>query len=213
MLGSKIDLKNVQLALLLSNLRQNLDLHRVIGLNADELKKLGLGESFWGAVQQSAHDEIVLLLCKIYEREDQYERNSIPGVINALPSSKYTETQRASVVRFGKKYGNTAPSVCLKCHLQDTLRLFVEANADTFNRIRKFRNKFGAHSEHGAKPTSLPSHKSFETLFDFGVDFYKMISDGILGVGPALMGGYVGVGTIKLMKKLGIEKPQFSFTN
>ena len=213
MSSSKISSKNVQLAQMLSNLRQNIDLHRVIGLNVDQLKKYGVTHSFWGLIQQSAQDEIILLLCKIYEREDQYERNSIPGVINAFQQSEGSDEQRVAVARFGEKYGNTSSCTCFRCHLQETIKLFGESNADTFTRIRKLRNKFGAHSEHGAKSASLPSHERFETLFEFGEDFYRTISNDILDVGPAPIDKRVGIGTLQLMKKLGIENPQLNFMN
>jgi hypothetical protein len=77
--------------------------------------------------------------------------------------------------------------------------------------LKKFRDRFGAHSEHGAALESLPSVDEFEELFEFADSFYRLVSDALLDVGPALIGAQVAIGTLRVMKRLGIQKPRIDF--
>jgi hypothetical protein len=57
-----------------------------------------------------------------------------------------------------------------------------------------FRNQHAAHSQFAAKLASLPSIDEFEAIFDFCGDFYKLISGGILDIGPASFRPDAGMG-------------------
>lgn len=207
MLISKADQKNYNVAGLLKNLRQYLDIYRMIGLNIPALKEHGGNDNFWALIQLALHDDIVLSICKIYEDEDRWQRNSIPGVIRSIPDEVFSEGQRAAVARFGRQYGNHTPcSVCVRCHLKATLDQFTKDQKDAFRRIRHQRDKFGAHSEYGAKAEKLPLYEKYEVLFDFAVEFYRTVGAGLYNT-TALMGGHGAVGTRDVMKKLGIKNP------
>ena len=77
--------------------------------------------------------------------------------------------------------------------------------------MKAFRDKFGAHSEHGAVLASLPALAEFEAMFEFADAFYRLVSDVMVDVSPALVGTAVGSGTISIMKRLGIDAPRFDF--
>ena len=87
LIDTPVDQKNIGLAKLLYELRQDLDIYCLISVNADKIKERGVGKSFFGHLQQLALGSITLNICKIFEEEKGYELNSIRGVFRHL----YTE--------------------------------------------------------------------------------------------------------------------------
>ena len=89
--------------------------------------------------------------------------------------------------------------------------MFTGLHSDALDRLRKFRNTIGAHSDSKANLESLPSHAEFEVLYEFAKDFYEIVSGSIVGVGPAALPGRVGRGLMKLFEAMGVEGLRFDF--
>jgi hypothetical protein len=209
MRNTKADNKNIALAKRVLQLRNDIDLHRLIGLNLKALKKSDISNSLLGHIQNLAHGSIAICICKIYEDPKRNDLDSIPAIIDSLPTLKLTVEKQRKLIEFGTRYGNSSQLVEPKSYLQGTFGLFVGIHSVALLRIKKYRDKIGAHSESKAKITSLPSHEEFEAFFSFAKDFYEIVSEVIIGVGPAKFGRQVGNGFFKLMKSMGIDEPLF----
>lgn len=209
--GSKTDKKNIQLLKLLAQLRDHIDLHRIIGLNVEALREDRINNALLGYLQKSAHESLAIYICKIFETSTRNDLNSIPGIIESIPAAPVSDIQRGELVAFGKKYGHEGAPADAKSYLQDTLAQFRTAHSDSLDRLKEFRDTIGAHSDYHSDIASLPSHTEFETLFSFAKDFYEVVSRSIIGVGPAAIPSRVGSGFIKLIESLGVQTPRFDF--
>lgn len=209
--GSKTDKKNIQLLKLLAQLRDHIDIHRIIGLNVGALREARISGALLGHLQKSAHESLAIYICKIFEASTRNDLNSIPGIIKSIPAAPISDMQRRELAAFGKKYDHEAILTYAKSYLQDTLDRFRAAHSDSLDRLKAFRDTIGAHSDYRADNTSLPSHAEFETLFSFAKDFYEVVSSSIINSGPAVIPRIVGSGFIKLIESLGVPTPKFAF--
>ncbi len=211
MLNSKADAKNIQLLKLLAQLRDHIDIHRIIGLNVQELQESQISGALLGYLQKSAHESLVLYITKIFEASSRNDLNSIPGIIESIPTAPVTEMEGRRLAAFGSKYGHDAVPADARSYLKDALARFRDAHSKPLGRLKEFRDTIGAHSDYRANITSLPSHAEFEILFSFAKDFYEMVSDSIIGSGPAVIPRAVGHGFIRLIEALGLQHPRFDF--
>jgi AbiU2 len=208
---AKSERKRIDLFKLVYRLRQDIDLYRVIGLNVSQLSVHGRSGAFWGYLQMLAHQSIAATTCKIFEREDRHERNSIPAIVSGLPDRAWTHEQIESVVRFAGRYGVSAKFSDMKSHLWCALYCFECTSGKTLDDLRVFRNKHVAHSQSGCTLSALPSIDSFEQVFAFANDFYRVVSDALFDIRPATIDSQVGRGAIKVMKALKIATPKYDF--
>jgi len=204
---AKVDQKTGHLATLVYRLRQDIDLYRVVGLNAAAIKKYGISQAFWGQVQMHAHESVSLTVCKIFEAEKRNDLNSIPGIIGALPES-VTAIQRARVEAFGRTYGVTSSCVAVRPYLNGVYAVFTAGVDEALEMLKTYRDQYGAHSQY--RPTPMPSGPSLDE-FDFAYRFYCLAREHFADTSPALMGRHVGFGTTKVLEQLGIRKPKFDF--
>ncbi len=79
----KTDAKNIELLKLVGQLRDHIDIHRVIGLNVKALRESQMSAALLGYFQKSAHEALALYICKIFEAPARNELNSIPGIQNS----------------------------------------------------------------------------------------------------------------------------------
>jgi hypothetical protein len=88
MQDSKVDFKNTRLASNLLRLRNNIDIHRVIGFNAKELGEESIRTAISHPLLTHMQNIALTLICieisKRYEPEKRYELNSIPGISHSL---------------------------------------------------------------------------------------------------------------------------------
>src|SRR5947207_2926177 len=107
-LNSKADAKNTQLLKLLAQLRDHIDVHRIIGLNVRELQESQISGALLGYLQKSAHESLALYITKIFEASSRNDLNSIPGIIESIAVAPLAEMERRKLAAFGSKYGNDA---------------------------------------------------------------------------------------------------------
>jgi hypothetical protein len=211
MLGSKTDKKNIEIIKLVAQLRDHIDIHRVIGLNVDSLLNSGISNAFIGYLQKAAQESLAIYFCKIFESSTRNELNSISGIIDSLPPTVLALEQRSAFFSFGKKYGNDTEPTEGKSHLKETFGLFCDIHSETLDRLKEFRDTIGAHSDSKAALDSLPSHAEFETLYSFVADFYGLVSRFVINAGPAMVPRQAGKGLVKLMESMGVKAPKFDF--
>jgi hypothetical protein len=210
-LGSKLDQKSIGLILILSRLRDAIDIHRIISANAKEIKETSVSQALFGYLQISALESVAICFCKVFEVERRNELKSIPGIIRALPSLALEPQQTDQFADFGRKYGNSGDPIDPKAFLQQTLEMFLSAHSDEISQFKEFRDTIGAHSDLDASRETLPSHAEFEALFAFALDFYELVAGAIIGVGPASPTRRVGRGLLKLLQSLGVPNPRSDF--
>lgn len=211
MLNSKTDEKNIQLLKLLAQLRDHIDMHRIIGLNVGALRESQISGALLGYLQKSAHESLAIYICKIFEASPRNDLNSIPGIIESMPAAPVSEMQGRELAAFGSKYRHDAAPADARSYLRDTLARFRDAHSVSLGRLKEFRDTIGAHSDYRADVTSLPSHAEFETLFGFATDFYEVVSRSIIESGPAVIPRMVGHGFVRLIGSIGVQNPRFDF--
>jgi len=208
---TKTDDKNIELLKLIAQLRDHIDLHRIIGLNVAALRDTDISGALLGYLQKSAHESLAIYTCKIFESSTRNELNSVPGIIESLPLTRLSDEQKQQFAAFGKKYGNHSDPVEAKAYLKGTFGLFCGIHSELLDRLKEFRDTIGAHSDSTASISALPSHAEFEILFSFANDFYQLISRSINNVGPASIPRNVGRGFVRLIESMGVKEAKFDF--
>lgn len=211
MIGSATDKKSIELVKQLARLRNHIDIQRIIGLNVPAIRESALSEALVGYIQVTALESLAMQIAKIYERNKEFELNSIPGVLDSLQEFDANPNQLAAIAVFGAKYENDENPESAHSHLRNTYRRFTNKHKRSFEMLRHFRNKFGAHSEHNAERKDLPSQFDFEVLFEFAYEFYHLVASSIVGVGPAEIPGKAGAGLIRLLGAAGLHNLRRDF--
>jgi len=219
MLNSKMDNKNIGLLKNLFWLRNELDVYCLIAVNAESINKKGAGKSFWGLLQGSCLKLIALSICKIFECEKQnkqgrvkYELNSIDGVLRYLVNEKPSASDSSCVCDFICRYGHSPNEDELLSGLSSTVAGFKKKYENELKRFKTYRDKDVAHSEfkvaHSKLESNLdlPSYDVMERLFDFGADFYKLVSRAFISVVPCNLNSdrKVKVGLKRVLHELGL---------
>lgn len=209
----KLDDKNFELGKILWELKESLDLDKIIGLNATSLNLSGVGKHFFAYLQYLTQRSCAICICKIFEPQKQYELNSIPGILDSIEKEidSFTPQEKSSedfLIKYGKK-GHTSFTA-----VKDIFEEFKEHHKDDIERIKEFRDKRMAHSEMiELKNKSMPSYDIMEKFLQFGIDFYSMISEGYLNIGPVdfTRDARVLGSVCNLLKRIGIENVQRNF--
>lgn len=211
----KTDEKRVHLLKMLAQLRDHIDIHRIIGLNLRALQEGQISDrispALLGYLQKSAHESLAIYMCKIFESSNRNDLNSIPGIIESIPAASVSDIRRRELAAFGQKYGHQAVPVDARSYLNETFGVFHAAHSDSLRRLKEFRDTIGAHSDYKATITSLPSHAEFETLFSFAEEFYEVLSRSINEIGRAAIPRTMAHGFIRLIESLGVQDPKFDF--
>lgn len=211
MLGSKTDKKNIELSKLLYQLREHLDVARIIGLNVVAIRNSEISNALGGHLQKTAQESLALYFCKIFELPDGHSLNSIPGIIGSLPKTPLSGDQIAAFVGFGTKYGNKANPSQAKSYLNKTFNQFRKRHSVSLKLLKNFRDTVGAHSDSDSNSKILPSHDECEKLYAFVVAFYNLVARYVINSGPATIPRGAGSGLVRLMKSMGIQNPKTDF--
>lgn len=212
MINTTIDFKNIGLAKTIHKLREDLDVYELISENLTAIQKLGMGKSYFNYALQSAQNSIALQICKIYEPEKEdkkgkieYELNSIDGIIKNLPDELSNKIVNESIDKFIQKYSKN--KLNLRSNLLLTIQDFKRKKKEPLEKFKKYRDKFSAHSEYGAKQKYLPSYDDMEQLFDFANDFYRTISDSFINVSPHNMNAHreVKIALMRILNNHGLK--------
>jgi len=183
--GSKLDELNIGLCKALYLASENLDLYKIIALNAGFIKIRGRSKNFFAHIQKLALDAFVIDICKIYEKGGGYELNTIPQILAHLQKEQLEPIAPKLIDTFIQKYGGELPEPdAIIERLKVVMRMFTKKNKSHFKSFKYVRDKIIAHSEFGAYEDSLPSYDVMEKLLLFGIDFYSMIHRAYIGGVP-----------------------------
>ena len=182
---NKLDNKNIELTKILFELKQTLDLHTLIGLNAKKIEEK-VGKNFFAHVQHLAIKSIVIDFCKIYEEKKKNKLNSLPSIIAFIKGNKVNPLDLEVAVQFINNYGEQWDE---KKHLWfffDTIfKNFCKENIASLKALKVVRDSKIAHADDLPKmDRSLPSYASMEELLYFAIDFYEMVHKTYVGESP-----------------------------
>jgi hypothetical protein len=211
MLNSKTDIKNIELVKLIAQLRDHIDIYRIIGLNNAALRETDISSAFLGYFQKTAQESLAIYICKVFESSTRNELNSIPGIIESLPFIRLSIERKREFATFGKRYGIVSEPIEARSYLKGTFGLFCGLHHESLEQLKKFRDTIGAHSDSKADSKALPSLAEFEIFFGFASDFYGLVSRSICNVGPALVPRQAGPGFLRMIQALGVKAPKFDF--
>lgn len=171
------------LAILLFKLRHDLDICGLISANIEGINKVGCGRNFFEHLHRLAFESICLNLCKVFEKENHGNRrphdlNSIEGVLNQLrkDKDKFDISDYSELEKFVRKYGEAKTSDEWDAALRLAFKRFRSKFKIELSLLESFRHQVVAHSEYGVTRHNLPSYDVMEQLFDFGEDFYALIT-------------------------------------
>jgi len=214
MIDTKIDYKNIGLLMNLWRLRQTLDVYCLISANATVIGRSGGSWNFFGFLSTACVHLIALDICKVFEKEGykrekvKYELNSIDGVLRSFAGDKTNVPNTVSIDSFVRKYSHGRGEHGTLSALSHTVDDFEAKYQVELGRFKTFRDKWAAHSEFSFTPEDLPSYDIMERLFNFGMDFYMLVSEAFIGVVPLNLNDDRRVKTSlkKVLKALGIEE-------
>ena len=158
-------------------------------------------------------ESFAIYICKIYESSTRNELNSIPGVIESLPPTNLSDSQKREFATFGEKYGNHSQPTEARSYLRGTYGLFCGLHSESLDRLKEFRDKIGAHSDSKANIRFLPSPFEFESFLSFANDFYDLVCNSVNKVAPASLPTAVGRAFIKLIESIGVQNAKYDFDN
>ena len=205
--------QNDALLRMVAQLRNHIDVHRSITVNGRRLSESSLpGSAFFGYLQQSAVEAIAIYICKVYEpKSRRHKLNSIPSIIDSLGDATSFSNCGPQLQAFGRKYGQDGNLGAAPEYLEKALESFLKSHEESYDRIRVFRNKIGAHSEADIFMNSQPSHVVFEAFFSFAYNFYKLIRCALNDAGPANVNAAVNASFILLIRAAGVVNPSIRF--
>ncbi len=182
---NKLDTKNIELTKILYNLKQSLDLYRLISVNASKINK-NAGKLFLAHAQFLALDSIVLGICKVFEENKKNKLNSIPSIIDFIQGSKVTPKHPDVIENYIRSKGEKITKrLYYGAPLKRILQDFKNKNKRHFDRFKLHRDSSVAHADdnpYSRKP--LPSYDAMEKAIFFGIDFYSMIHEAFVGGCP-----------------------------
>ena len=214
MIDSKTDNKNIGLVKNLWELRQALDVYCLVAANQDSIERKGAGKSFFRFLRISYVHLIAIDICKIFEDEKKckqgkvrYELNSIDGVLKSLADSQPPVLDPAKVNSFVRKYSNGRGEDGTISAISLTVDDFKTKYQKELERFKTCRDKWAVHSEFGFDLRDLPSYDIMERLFNFGLDFYMLVSRAFISVIPADLNSdrKVKTGFRKVLLEHGLE--------
>ena len=172
-----LDSRNIELAKLIFIFKQSLDLERIIGLNVDGILNSRCGKNFWVHVQKLALESCVINICKIYEREKNFELNSMHSILHFIKNNNlkpYSVTPIDNFLKFYKILSKEGESYIE--NLEITRSDFYLKHKKSFRRFIDARNKIIAHSEAEAKLDLLPSHAVMQEILQLGIRHTQIIT-------------------------------------
>ncbi len=182
-----LHVRNVELLKLIANLREHIDVHRIISLNASRLVKPHFPETFLAYVHRCAIDGIGIRISQIFEIPGKYELNSILGVARMIKQNNGSPLRPQLATAFCREHGKCGKVASHGEMLERAFYTFAERHGESLCVIKEYRDKIGAHSEANVALRYLPSHDEFEALIGFAFQFYSVVTVAFLGMVAAVL--------------------------
>jgi len=214
-----LDNKIVELEKELYRLKCVLDIYKIIGINAKEIKAIGWGKIFFWRVQQMSLDSYALGICKVFEEEKNHELYSLPSILETAKDCKPKNEQPLS--DFVNKYRDLLkeerenPSIA---NVEEIYTKFYQKYFVEDTKIKNVRNKIIAHPEYieeAMRPKNLPSYDTMEKILFFAIDMHSAVSNAYLVVYPHPIKNDERVfsSTLAVLEKCGVSNVKTKFND
>lgn len=211
--GTRIDIQNIFLAKVLSDLRQDLDVYCLLSANQGKIEQRRFGKDAFGHFRRRALGAVVLGICKIYEPERSYKLNSIDGIMESLHREDPKVLNDSTLEKFVRNYSGLSMIKCGVDELESTVDEFEKKYVDELKKFKEARDKVIAHSEFAALVDALPPYDVMERFFSFAADFYQVITEAFIGCQPDSLRGNrpVKADLESLLQKIGVVNVKTDF--
>ena len=213
LINTPTDLRNIGFAKIIFSLRQHLGVYRILALNTNKINEVTNNNSFFYYLRAAAIEGITLCICKLYELEKSFELDSIDGLFKELTTVSFAPKDFSKTREFISLYGGNSDEPDILLAVEKIIERFKNDNKLHIDKFKTYRDKFVAHGESQFKSENLPSYDVIERLYNFGYNFYSMISEDFIGAVPALMKPYAETGLRNLIIQLGVENPKIVFND
>ena len=217
---NKLDEKLIELSKTLFEIKSNLDLYKIISINAIEINAIGRGKTFFGHVQRMSLDSYILGICKVFEEEKKkHEINSLPSILktakyckpqNEQPLTDFINEHKDLLGQRKKDCGN--PSIV---DVEKIYKEFYQKYLIKDDRLKKVRDKIIAHSEYMedvVRPKDIQSYDLLEKFLFFAIDIYSAINRAYVSVPHPLKNDRsVGSSMCAVFGKLGVNNMKTKF--
>jgi len=218
---NKLDEKLIALEKTLFEIKTNLDLYKIISINAIDINGIGRGKLFFGHVQRMSLDSYILGICKVFEEEKKkHEINSLPSILktakyckpqNEQPLTDFINEHRDLLGQRKKDCGN--PSIA---DIEKIYKEFYQKYLIKDDRLKKVRDKIIAHSEYMedvTRPKDVQSYDLMEKFLFFAIDIQSAINRAYLGVHshPIKNDERVFSSTRAVLEKFGVSNVKTKF--
>ncbi|MBN2138838.1 MAG: hypothetical protein JW720_13600 [Sedimentisphaerales bacterium] len=215
-IDAAIDNRNTGLVKNLAMLRNTLDVYCLISANSNAINKSNVSTNFFTFIEMSCHRLIILYICKVFEKENvnqgkvRYELDSIEGLLRHIRNENKNVLDKfgkAAVADFLQKYGDGSGENGVEA-ISSAVENFKRKHSRALNKFKTVRDKWLAHCESGFNPKYAPSYDIMEKLFNFGLDFYMLVSKAFLSVGQADLNKNrkVKMGFKRMLEELGLKE-------
>lgn len=211
LINTSTDLRNIGFAKILFYFRQHLGVYRTLALNSKKINEVTNNNSFFSYLRAAAIEGITLCICKLYEPEKSFELDSIDGLFKELTTASFVPKDFSKTRAFVSSYGGNPDLPDILQAVEKIIEKFKKDNKLHIDKFKTYRDKFVAHGESHFKSENLPSYDVIERLYNFGYNFYSMISEDFIGAVPALMKPYAETGLRNLIIQLGVDNPKIVF--
>jgi hypothetical protein len=177
----KLDDKLIELSKNLFEIKANLDLYKILRINAPEIGAIGRGKYFFAHMRKLCLDSYILGICKVFEIEKDRELNSLPSILKTVKHYKpQNERPLLDFINEHRDLLGEQKEITENNLLADVGKIYDMFCRKYFvdDKIKKVRDKVVAHSEYMEdvmRPKDIQSYDLLEKFLFFAIDIYSAI--------------------------------------
>jgi hypothetical protein len=199
-----------------------LDIQKVLWLNADKINKTGKGKRFLSHCQTAYQDILVLSICKIFDKQQNYELSSLPHILDFIKNNNLNPLQTNPINDFTSKYNSKIKDKLLNINtIKNIYDYFCNKHKKPLKKYKDMRDKVVAHPEftknlslNPYEKFKLPSPKITKEIIVFSYDCLNLICSIFSNKFPhyILEDKAISSSLITILEELGIKDIKTDFT-
>lgn len=207
----ELDEANIELSKSIMNIHNSVAVYSIIGLNA---KRIEMGRSFFGFVQQQQVEFIAIGFSKIFEQEKTYRLNSIPSILRFIEHNGIVPTDPHAVSEYLGQWKDEKGE-----HWIHDLKRMCDNQYSKYKsemrRIKEARNTHIAHSQAGTPRKDLPSIAVFQELLALAFGFHDFINSAFINTHshPILTDTRMQTSLINVLRAIGVSDVTTAWQN
>lgn len=208
---TRLDTANNEFGNELFFIKSNLDVFRVIGLNADAIKtQAPTANLFMWHIHRQALIAASLGITKVFERSKKYNLCSIQGIYKLAKTLPIKSQTSANIYL---DYCKFTPSRGWAKDVEDAHKKNLKWVENRINDIIDTRNTFIAHLKQNGPKIILPGMDHYLDLFNYAYMFHKFISRAFLQITPHPIPRDIGVqrSFVSILEQIGVTNPELEY--